>query len=112
MSHINTLKESVTSYLSNGAGFIVFGNREGFQIDLFTQMVFSQVNHNVCMYQWLHNFIYIYLWMSHVSRRWEKTNYTQLSLTLIMHNTAKLSCVLKLSFTTCHGMSKFTGERP
>ena len=38
--------------------------------------------------------------------------YTQLFLALIMHKIAKQSCVLKLGFTTCHGMSKFTGERP
>ena len=48
MLHINTLKESVMSYLSNGASFIVFGNWEGFQIDLFTDDF--QSSEPQCMY--------------------------------------------------------------
>ena len=47
--------------------------------------------------------------MCHVAGR---KKYTQFSLALIMHKIAKQSCVLKLSFTTCHGINKFTGERP
>jgi len=33
MLHINASEDSVMSYLSNGAIFIVFGNQEDFKID-------------------------------------------------------------------------------